>query len=578
MVRRLSHRVSNISQQPELELYDLASQHSTPRNTNFILGHLAKSTSEDRSMSLYFQPALPAKALQETEKAAGISPSEVVYLGGTGHVCMTEDGTLITWSCIFGAPLTVSIAGSEITAVERITSKGRSARSKISTHNISIVVEIPGRARSELNCICMWETLNNIGASPKFLAAHHVPRTGASLRQLQPPARAFGDQASPLLKLPGELRNAIYNCVAEQIDHFDFCDGFATHCVCISTPEGGIRYTPHALSQASEQIRHGFLSLLEKEHLMSLPLKLKDLDLNFVDAISAMSAISHAALRPITIVSTFSTQEPAMSDNNLKQWFAFLLASGGRCEVDTTLLDGVRVVLDYRIRHSWSLCSPDFDECQELAEMLSDMENDNCNCLDLYCLIMHMEESVLLVHEDRLKKQHENRLPPRSLRVITHAPFPSTDEMVKAVEEGLKKSVWLRSNMSAQSGAMLSNNEYEAPKEASSKTIEETPRAIQTRKILPAVGTEGTPNEATPGLLQAQESLIIYSRIVDAQAEPGSQLEGLTLWGGRRHSAGGGHDLGAVSVEQEAKQHRFDGFDVQAMLEYVTDALSKVEL
>ena len=145
-LRHLLHSFSNLSVRPERSFYSVASRYSTP-NRNFIFGQLAGLTSEDRVMSLYFQPALSAAAMQATQTTAGMSTSEAVYLGGTGHVSMTEDGTLINWSRTSDAPPTVSTAISEITAVERIPSKGRSAHFKIATQINSLVVEIPRRAR-----------------------------------------------------------------------------------------------------------------------------------------------------------------------------------------------------------------------------------------------------------------------------------------------------------------------------------------------------------------------------------------------------------------------------------------------
>ncbi|KAK4540751.1 hypothetical protein LTR36_008966 [Oleoguttula mirabilis] len=317
-----------------------------------------------------------------------MSAGPVLCMGQSGSVCISENLRCVIWTPTAEEAVPITIQLAEVTRVEEpIQMSFDEVLTVAMGENKTIELSAP-RPTSHTT---EWHRVERLLHTWAFIGTQQPLLQEYPYRKAQEPVDAIKTQASPFLKLPGELRNAIYSYAAEQIDCFGFLDGAAKPCVSgamreTRTPsnacEGSTSYpiefqlektqspqTVHPLTQTSQQCRVEFQMYLEKHHLAAATLRLDVHNFDFRNAIDVLKTVPNANLRLISITLRMPAWYEGINWDGLNAWYVYLLTGSNTEENVTRGNDGPRDIIGYHSKLRWR-CHGPYDRCGKLTGKL----------------------------------------------------------------------------------------------------------------------------------------------------------------------------------------------------------------
>jgi len=178
-------------------------------------------------------------------------------------------------------------------------------------------------------------------------------------------------QSTRLLKLPDELRNAIYDAVADQIDHLRYMPATGT-CVampCVTYGSGRELQKFHPFSEVCREVLHEFRAYVWKHRKATTPLYFRVINHNFRDILGHLVYGVSVPHRKITIALPLT---PTWSEDwsSMWEWLDFL-GSGGASHGQASLaFETLKHNVLYRVERGWKLCHVHGDHCQDFEATL----------------------------------------------------------------------------------------------------------------------------------------------------------------------------------------------------------------
>lgn len=259
---------------------------------------------------------------------------EITHTDRAGNsLVVAGDRSFVSWATSTDAsPTLIKLA--DVAKLERISADGGLKATRILLKDSSMIFDLP----AEHDHIDLHYYLEHALCDFRFIAEHSASSLYFEYQRTEQQTGNNPDQPSALLKLPGELRNAIYDYVADQVGYFAFFNGRA-----MPTRKGttGI----HALAHASQQIRLEFLSYLEKNRLPAAPLVFEVSDFDFDSTISVLKTVPSVAERLIIISLHIPPTPSEFNLEGLRRWLAFLLHGGSHDQHE--VINGLSVNIVY---------------------------------------------------------------------------------------------------------------------------------------------------------------------------------------------------------------------------------------
>ncbi|KAK5123521.1 hypothetical protein LTR85_002559 [Meristemomyces frigidus] len=219
-------------------------------------------------------------------------------MGRSGHISVADDKLSISWATLPGVPSILFIQLAEVTNVRTTAWEDDRTTLRVSLNQGWVALTFPNLfgeiwGHEEATRLLYSQSFRAAyGGSPLTTIYHPIQRT-TGMETLQ---------SSPLLRLPGELRNSIYEYVSDQIDHFGFLDGQAVPCTSSNgTFDSAPHIRAHNLAHTSRQIRLEFRTFLEQHRFPAASLNFNVYNFDFRNTISMLRTVPGAPSRCINI-------------------------------------------------------------------------------------------------------------------------------------------------------------------------------------------------------------------------------------------------------------------------------------